>query len=130
MVQYKSNSNAIGFESHNSQAAVAHWNNCCILSSRHGPHPMYAGKYPMFIIDRWNTLPVVEEWGMKKGVCYLDLSRPLATASTYGPITFDVDTHYTEFTHRIIGEYVADCLSRSYKLRKKSTLTFRYLGIF
>ncbi|MFA7294451.1 MAG: hypothetical protein WC060_03345 [Candidatus Omnitrophota bacterium] len=49
------------------------------------------------------------------GIDYLDLSDVLRRASSKNPLRFNIDPHYNEFAHRVIGEAVSDYLMKKYK---------------
>jgi hypothetical protein len=53
---------------------------------------------------------------MSLGIDYLDLSSDLCEASKKNPLRFSIDPHYNGSTHRLIGEYVSDYLSKKYNL--------------
>ena len=61
-------------------------------------------------------------------ITYLDLSQVLSGASKIKPLTFNIDPHYNDFTHKIIGEYVSDYLRKKYNLQKANDYVYEYLG--
>jgi|GEM_PF-2241379 len=63
-------------------------------------------------------------------ITYLDLSQVLSHASEKKPFTFEIDPHYNNYTHRVIGEYLSDYLKKRYGLEKSIRYTYRYLGKF
>lgn len=64
------------------------------------------------------------------GITYLDLSDVLKRASKFRSLTFDVDLHYNEFAHRIIGEYAADYFKIKYNLQNNAIPSYQFLGKF
>jgi len=61
-------------------------------------------------------------------ITYLDLSQVLSRASKIKPLTFDIDPHYNDYTHKVIGEYVSDYLGKKYSLQKAKGYVYEYLG--
>lgn len=53
------------------------------------------------------------------GIKYLDLSDTLFKASNTRPLRFNVDPHYNEFTHQVIGEYASEYLAKEHNLVRK-----------
>lgn len=60
------------------------------------------------------------------GVNYLDLSDILFEASKVEPIKFNIDPHYNEFAHKIIGEHTSNYIENKYSLQK--TRDYAYEG--
>lgn len=61
---------------------------------------------------------------------YLDLSDMLVKASNKYSLRFNIDPHYNEFTHRVIGEYVSGYLTKKYKLAANKVFIYKWLGYF
>ena len=64
------------------------------------------------------------------GVKYTDLSDVLRKASNKNPLRFNIDPHYNEFAHRVIGEYVSDYLKKKYNLVRNKEYIYKWLGYF
>lgn len=60
-------------------------------------------------------------------ITYLDLSQVLSCASKIKPLSFKIDPHYNDSTHKIIGEYVSDYLGKKYNLKKAKNYIYEYL---
>ena len=61
---------------------------------------------------------------------YLDLFTILDRVSNFNSLYFEIDTHLNEFSHRVIGEYVAEYLREKYYLQKNRDFTYHYFGRF
>ena len=64
------------------------------------------------------------------GINYLDLSDVLIKASQFKPLRFEIDPHYTEYTHKIIGEYTGSYIKEKYKLEVNKDYQFEFLNKF
>lgn len=64
------------------------------------------------------------------GVKYIDLSDMLLKASNNYSLRFNIDPHYNEFAHQVIGEYVSDYLAKKYNLARKKGYVYKWLGYF
>ncbi len=53
---------------------------------------------------------------------YLDISGELSRASRPKPLKFDIDPHYNQFAHRVIGECLSEYIKAKYDLIKKERL--------
>ncbi|MDD4893872.1 MAG: hypothetical protein PHW54_00965 [Candidatus Omnitrophica bacterium] len=60
----------------------------------------------------------------------LDLSGALLKASKRRQLRFEVDPHYNEFTHKVIGELVGDYIQKRYSLENNKDYRYEYLGKF
>ncbi len=49
-------------------------------------------------------------------ISHLDLVTILDRASSFNSLFFEIDTHLNEFSHRVIGEYLAEYLGKNYHL--------------
>lgn len=75
--------------------------------------------------SKWLANPI-----MNLEIDYLDLSDVLREASNKNPLRFNIDPHYNEFTHRVIGEYVSDYLWRKYNLVRNKEYMYKWFGYF
>lgn len=64
-------------------------------------------------------IPYLTDFCYDLGIPYLDLYDILIRASNHNPLRFDIDPHYNEFAHRIIGEQVSMYIKDRYDLEKK-----------
>jgi len=64
------------------------------------------------------------------GVKYIDLSDVLLKASNNYPLRFNIDPHYNEFAHRVIGEYVSGYIGKQYNLVRNKGYIYKWLGYF
>ena len=72
----------------------------------------------------------LKDFCKERGISYLDLSIVLNNASRFKPLRFEIDPHYNEFTHRVIGEYVSDYLKNKYHLEENCNYSYQFLGKF
>jgi len=77
-----------------------------------------------------HKIEYISNFCQELGIAYLDLSDVLKRASAFKPLTFDVDPHYNEFTHRTIGEYVAEYLRVKYNLQSNANYQRQFLSKF
>lgn len=45
-------------------------------------------------------------------------------------IRFEIDPHFNEYTHRVIGEYVGGYLSERYGLKRDDKYAYKYTNIW
>jgi len=88
------------------------------------------GQKVNFLIINIDTHPIsyVFDFCRKLDISYLDLSMVLSSASKLKSLRFEIDPHYNEFTHRVIGEYVANYLKDEYSLSQNKSFTYHFLS--
>lgn len=71
-----------------------------------------------------------------KGFCnelnipYLDLSGILANTGKLESLRFEIDPHFNEFAHKVIGEYTSGYLKNKYHLEMDDNFVYHYLKEF
>ncbi len=70
----------------------------------------------------------VEQYCRRRQIAYVDLNDRLREISATKSIRFNIDPHYNEFGHRVIGEYVSSYLSRNYRLTKNKDFVYMSEG--
>lgn len=78
----------------------------------------------------YGKIPYIADFCRNLDIPYLDLSIILTRASKIRSLKFEIDPHYNEFAHRVIGEYVADYLKDRYFLQKNKNFSLSFLGKF
>lgn len=61
-------------------------------------------------------------------ICFVDLSGVFSYASQIRSLRFNIDPHYNEFAHRVIGEYTGAYLQKKYNLKQNKNYTYEFFG--
>lgn len=86
---------------------------------------------PLLVVNIWQSaLDNISNSCNVLRIPYLDLSDTLGIASRRLRLQFEIDPHYNEFAHKLIGEYVSSYLRDNYRLEKNRNYTYEYLGQF
>lgn len=74
--------------------------------------------------------PFLETACQELGITYLELSWVLSRASKIKSLVFQIDQHYNDFAHKVIGEYAGDFMKKKYILEKSKDYVYEFLGKF